>query len=497
MVALLMALSGALRADDDHNTSYRQINLVSDQVRVALLQDTNLVNSWGISFSPTSPFWVNDNGSERATLYAVTNDSVGFPHVIKQGLEVSIPGHGNPTGQVFNNTTNFHGDAFLFVSEDGTISGWRGFLGTIAEVLTTRSTAVYKGATLAFVDGVPFLLAANFSEGTVDVYDGDVGLVGQLSDKHAPAGYAPFNVQTISGKIFVTFAKQDSDKTDDAAGRGRGLIDVLDLRTETFHRFATGSDAGGNLKAMDSPWGVALSPRTFGEHANQILVGNFGSGTIMAFDGVGRFKGFLEGRPGRPIVIDGLWALAFGNGGRAGVPGTLYFSAGPVDESHGLFGSLEPARHHHGDDDRAPLVPADIAVRSGNKVHFHAFARGAQVYTWNGSSWGSAVPDATLFDDEGNVVGTHFIGPTWQSNSGSKVVGAVVPPVAVVDPNAIPWVLLRAASSQGPGVFDHTSFIQRVHTTGGKAPATDGTIVGQVARSPYTADYFFYRQTND
>src|SRR6266542_1380523 len=172
--------------------------------------------------------------------------------------------------------TNFHGDLFLFVSEDGTVSGWRNALGTTAEVLAARAGAVYKGVTLASVAGVPFLLAANFSEGTVDVYDRNASLIGQLSDSHAPAGYAPFNVQSIEGLIFVTFARQDAEKKDDVPGPGHGLIDVLDLQTRTFHRFVTGSDAGGRLRAIDSPWGVALAPATFGEHSDEILVGNFG-----------------------------------------------------------------------------------------------------------------------------------------------------------------------------------------------------------------------------
>ena len=199
----------------DKTIRYRQVNLVSDQPGVALLQDTNLVNAWGVSFSATSPFWVSANGTGLSTLYAVTNDPSGSPQVAKLGLEVSIPGEGNPTGQVFNNTTNFNGDLFLFVSEDGTISGWRGALGTSAEILTTRPGAVYKGVTLASTSGGPVLLAANFSEGTVDAYDGALNLIGQLSDTNAPDGYAPFNVQSIEGMIFVTFARQDADKEDD------------------------------------------------------------------------------------------------------------------------------------------------------------------------------------------------------------------------------------------------------------------------------------------
>ncbi len=338
---------------DDRFTSYRQVNLVSDLPGVALLQDTNLVNAWGVSFTPTSPFWISDNGTGKSTLYAVTNDASGSPQVTKRSLEVSIPGEGNPTGQVFNDTTNFHGDIFIFVSEDGTISGWRGALGTSAEVLATRTNAVYKGVTLVAAPGGPVLLAANFSEGTVDAYDGDLKLIAQLSDSHAPAGYAPFNVQSIEGLIFVTFAKQDADKEDDVPGPGHGLIDVLDLQNQRFHRFVTGSDAGGRLRAIDSPWGVALAPGRFGQHSDVLLVGNFGSGTIMAFNEHGHFQGFLESRRGEPVVIEGLWALTPGNGVSAGVPGKLYFTAGPGGESHGLFGSLEPVRRHekHDNDD--------------------------------------------------------------------------------------------------------------------------------------------------
>jgi hypothetical protein len=149
-----------------------------------------------------------------------------------------------------------------------------------------------------------------------------------------------------------------------------------------------------------------------------------------------------------------------------------------------------------GEDNRAPEVPAEIAVREGNKVHFHGFGRGFQIYTWNGASWGPAVPDATLFDNEGNIVATHFIGPTWRSNSGSSVVGAVIPPRITVDPTAIPWLLLAAVKTEGPGIFAGTTFVQRVNTVGGLAPSTPGAFVGQVASIPYTADYFFYRSAN-
>src|SRR6266853_6758715 len=162
--------------------SYQQVNLVSDLPGVALLQDTNLVNAWGVSFSSSSPFWVSDNGTGKATLYAVTNDAQGAVHISKVALEVNIPGDGNPTGQVFNNLGGFHSDVFIFASEDGTISGWRNSLGTNAEVLAMRAGAIYKGLALTGTSNAPVLLAANFSEATVDAYSGNgtnITLVGQ------------------------------------------------------------------------------------------------------------------------------------------------------------------------------------------------------------------------------------------------------------------------------------------------------------------------------
>jgi hypothetical protein len=162
-----------------------------------------------------------------------------------------------------------------------------------------------------------------------------------------------------------------------------------------------------------------------------------------------------------------------------------------------LGGGLAALAAGSGNDNRAPEVPDDIKVPVGNKVHFHGFGVGVQIYTWNGSSWGAAVPEAILFHAEG-IVTIHFAGPTWMSNSGSTVVGALPPKAAVtVDPSAIPWLLLSAKSKEGPGIFADTTYIQRVNTTGGKAPLADGTFVGQVARVPYTADYIFYRQTKN
>jgi uncharacterized protein (TIGR03118 family) len=348
LAAVLALAPVTLLADNDSN-AYEQTNLVSDLPGMAQLQDTNLVNAWGISFSATSPFWISDNGSGLATLYAVTNDSSGSPHVVKEGLTVTIPGDGFPTGQLFNGTGAFHNDAFIFAGEDGFITGWRGALGTTAEILVDRTNAVYKGITLYTNLGEPMLVAANFREGTVDVYDTNLDLA-QFKDPEAPADYAPFNVRNLDGLIVVTFAKQDAAKHDDVAGKGHGLIDIFDLKTGEFHRLATGSDAGGRNRDINSPWGVAVAPKGFGLHGDRLLIGNFRSGTIMAFDDFGSVEGLLEDTHHHVLVIDGLWSLAFGNGGSAGVPDTLYFTAGPNGEADGLFGSLTPApkeKHKH------------------------------------------------------------------------------------------------------------------------------------------------------
>ncbi len=327
---------------------YQQTNLVSD-LPGAQIQDANLVNAWGVSFGPGTPFWISDNGTGLSTLYVVTNDSSGSPVVIPQTLVVAIPpgaGQGTPTGTVFDSNAGFHGDLFLFVSEDGTISGWRPPLGTNAETLVPGSTNnVYKGMTLATnAAGAEVLLASNFRQGTVDEYDTNLNLIAQFSDTNNTAGFAPFGMQSIGGVIYVTFAKQDPAKHDDVAGKGNGLIDTFDPVAGAFQRFATGTAfRKGKVKAMNSPWGIVMAPSTFGLHASQLLVGNFGDGTIMAFDpNTGKFKGSLNAVKGGSIKIDGLWALTVGNGTVAGVTDTIYFTAGPSGESHGLMGALNP-----------------------------------------------------------------------------------------------------------------------------------------------------------
>jgi uncharacterized protein (TIGR03118 family) len=317
--------------------SFVQTNLVTDDptVNPAILTDPSLVNAWGMSYTPGGPFWVSDNGTHFSTLYQV-NPTTNLP--TKLGLSVAIPGEGSVTGQAFN-PSGFNGDRFLFVSEDGTISGWRGALGTNAEVLRTGDPAnVYKGAAQATLNGYSYLYAANFRAGTIDVLKGDTSapnLTGNFTDPNLAAGFAPFNVQKLGNTIYVTYAKQDSTGHDDLAGAGNGFVSAFDTNGNFIGRIASHG-------TLNSPWGLALAPAGFGDFGGDLLVGNFGDGTINAFNlSNNTFAGQLLGPDGNPIQIDGLWGLLFGNGGSGGSADYLYFSAGPDDESHGLFGSLQ------------------------------------------------------------------------------------------------------------------------------------------------------------
>jgi len=320
--------------------SFDATNLVTDDqsAHAAQITDPGLVNAWGISFGPSSPFWVSANGSGTSTIYAVNPTT---QVTAKQGLTVSIPGNGSVTGQVFNsNPAAFNGDNFLFVSEDGTVSGWRGALGTTAETLATASSAnVYKGSAFATISGNSYLYAANFRAATIDVFKGTAAapaLAGSFTDPNLPAGYAPFNVQNLNGTLYVTFAVQDATKHDEVAGAGQGIVDSFDLQGNLLGRVAT----GGKLNA---PWGIAIAPSSFGAMAGDLLVGNFGDGRITAFDAsTHTVVGQILGADGQPLSIDGLWALSAGNDGSGGSSHLLYFSAGPDEESHGLFGVLTP-----------------------------------------------------------------------------------------------------------------------------------------------------------
>lgn len=336
---------------------------------IAKFFDPNLVNPWGIATSSTSPFWISDNGTSVSTLY----NTAGAP----QSLVVSIPSPGDPlgasgtpTGIAFNSASaqgafkisgvNSGGSAvtapavFLFATEDGTILGWNptvnpvGFdpakAGKYAIIAANPPEAAYKGLAIATdTDGTTRLYATNFGTGTVDVFNTSFQLVPSIPaffDPDLPRGYAPFNIAAITmngtTRMFVTYAVKDAETGDDVAGESHGIVD-------TFRPDGTGLQRFAQHGQLNSPWGVALAPAGFGRLGGTLWVANFGNGHINAYDPLtGRFIDKVRDSHGQAIVIDGLWAIKFGNGGNGGAPNTLYFTAGPNEEADGLFGSLDP-----------------------------------------------------------------------------------------------------------------------------------------------------------
>jgi uncharacterized protein (TIGR03118 family) len=335
--------------------------------------DPNLLNAWGVGESGASPFWVSDNNAGKSTLY-ITDGTA-------QALIVSIPApgaplgsDGTPTGLVFNiasgagafKVSGFTKGGlatsapaiFLFATEDGTILGWNpgvnppGFdpakAGTYAIIAVDNSAnpsadqgAVYKGLAITNVNGVPRLYATNFRSGTVEVFGADFKPDTTLgsnafADSSLPNGYAPFNIVPVGNRMFVTYAVQNDQKHDDVSGQSHGIVNTFDVTGESLQRFAQHGQ-------LNSPWGVAVAPASFGDIAGDILIGNFGNGHINIFDpSTGEFIGKLRDPQNKAIVIDGLWTLRVGNGGRGGDASKIYFTAGPNDESDGLFGSISP-----------------------------------------------------------------------------------------------------------------------------------------------------------
>ncbi len=331
---------------------YVQINLASDVAGIATTVDSSLVNPWGMAKSPSSAWWVACNGRGTVTIY--TGEGLAYPTL--NPLIVTVPPPAgtlgipsSPTGVVFNGSADFTVDIgkparYLFVTEDGTLSGWNPEVDKYDAVLAAdnSSQAVYKGAALGRMNGKNYLYAANFLAGTVDVFDADFHQV-QLApdafiDALLPEDFAPFNVQNIGGSIYVTYAKQDPDGFDPIPGVGLGFVTVFESGGKLIMRLQSGW-------WMNAPWGMALAPEDFGKYGGRLLVGNTGSGTIAAFDAdTGDFKGLLEGPEGQPVAIEGLHGIGFGNDNLAGPSAVLFFTAGMGSAEHGLFGSVRPAQ---------------------------------------------------------------------------------------------------------------------------------------------------------
>jgi uncharacterized protein (TIGR03118 family) len=322
-------------------------------------QDAQLINPWGLTRSAGSTWWVSNNGTGLATLY----NGAGT----KQGLVVSIPAPAGsnppstPTGVVANGTTDFSlpgstAAKFIFVTEQGIIAAWNGGTSAVIVKDNSKKGAIYKGCTIAELNGKHYLYVTNFHSGEVEVYDSAFTPV--TLDKHAfdddddsqsdsdhdhkesafnedRHNFAPFNVQAIGTNLYVSYAKQDAKRQDEVDGAGLGFVDVFNTAGHRIARLQTGA-------WFNAPWGIALAPGEFGEFSHSLLVGMFGSGEIAAFNPVnGRFIGLMKKADNSTLTVNGLWALGFGAGNaNSGPYNTLFFTAGPSDEHDGIFGAL-------------------------------------------------------------------------------------------------------------------------------------------------------------
>ena len=355
VLALALAASLAPAASFAHDSckqpnAYVQRNLVADRAGFAENTDPNLVNAWGIAFNPFGLVWVNDNGTGLSTLY--NGDGVPNALVVTVPPPPGATGPGKPTGIVFNGTGQFvvtQGDVsatsfFIFATEQGSITAWApaiNLTNSFTVVDNSSTGAIYKGLALAPNGTGFFLYATDFHNGKIDVFDSTFApatLPGSFTDPFIPSGFAPFGIQNINGNLYVTYAKQDADREDDVTGKGLGYVSIFDANGRFVRRLIS----RGKLNA---PWGLALAPASFGKFGNKLLVANFGDGIINVFDPqTGHCEGRLERPDGKTIKIDGLWGLAFGSGVANQPTDTLFFTAGPEDETHGLYGRLDAVR---------------------------------------------------------------------------------------------------------------------------------------------------------
>jgi uncharacterized protein (TIGR03118 family) len=416
------SLASAIAATPSPANSYLVHNLVSDLPSMADYQDPHLVNPWGLATTASSPFWLGNNGTGTSTLYGTTGAAIA--------LVVTIPTPsastgGAVTGVIANTTTSFpvatgKNANFIFCTEDGTVSGWSSSVNSGVPVITVNNTAsnsVFKGCAIGGTSAAPVLYVTDFHNGVVDMFDANFKPITPTAtafvDSAIPAGFAPFNIMNFGGNLYVTYAKQDAAKHDDVAGAGNGFVDIFDGSGNLLtHLISQG--------ALNSPWGMQMAPANFGQFAGALLVGNFGDGTINAFDPAkGTQLGTLQDPTGHSVTIPGLWGLLFGNGGRGGDTSTLYFTAGipgpygQPAESHGLFGSIQapPAftTAVNGASFQAPLAPNTWASILGGGLA--TTARSWAATDFSGANLPTVI-DGVSVTVNGSPAAVDYVGPS-------------------------------------------------------------------------------------
>jgi uncharacterized protein (TIGR03118 family) len=371
----IMPLSPAQAAGTN---SYKQANLTSDTAGTASVKDANLINPWGVAFFPGNPFWVSDNNSGFSTLYNKSGMVQSSPFTIPPPAGSSNPS--TPTGIVANGggafNVNGQSSVFIFDTEDGTISGWNGTgSAAILAVDNSKAGAVYKGLALITNGSGTFLLATNFNSGSVDVFDSTfhaTTLSGTFLDPNLPAGFAPFGIHVINNQLVVTYAQQDAAKHDPVHAAGAGYVDLFDLNGNFVRRIAS----QGNLNA---PWGATIAPAGFGSLGGDLLIGNFGDGTVNAYNfSAGTFIDQMKDANGAVIANASLWELLFDASGQTGDPNTMYITAGLANEQHGLFAALtaNAAAPPPAPDFTIMAAPATLTIAAGQPASFTVTAAG-------------------------------------------------------------------------------------------------------------------------
>jgi len=355
-------MSGSNQMTAPSSQEFADTALVSDKAGVVATTttiDANLQNPWGTAVAPGLPFWIADNNSNLATLYTGTGTVETSTITGSNSVGIAIPAsaagvQANPTGQVYNATGGFlihtvngmESALFIYDGEGGTIAAWAANSGATAVtayddgIVNGANHAVYKGLAIGSVNGATFLYATDLHNNKVDVFDTNfskpAAMQGKFVDPTMPAGFVPFGISAVSGQLYVTYAKQDSAMHDEVTGAGMGYVDVFDMSGNFVTRFASQG-------MLNAPWGIAVAPSGFGSIAGDVLIGNFGDGTINIFTPSGSLAtvvGQLMVSNGGTLAIPGLWSLVFGNGDPDKPLTTLFYTAGFANQTDGVFGSI-------------------------------------------------------------------------------------------------------------------------------------------------------------